>query len=107
MSPEQDRENPSETDKYILKLYVTGRTVRAERAIANLRRLCQEELAGCYELQVIDVIEHPQLAEDERILATPTLIKQLPPPLRRVIGDLSDRDKVLLGLDLQSRRESR
>lgn len=94
-------------DKYVLKLYVTGRTPRAERAIANLRRLCEEELAECYELVVIDVLDHPQLAEDERILATPTLIKQLPPPLRRVIGDLSDRDKVLLGLDLQSRREGR
>lgn len=94
-------------DKYILKLYVTGRTPRAERAISNLRRLCDEELEDCYELQVIDVLDHPQLAEDERILATPTLIKQLPPPLRRVIGDLSDRDKVLLGLDLQSRREGR
>ena len=94
-------------DKYVLKLYVTGRTPRAERAIANLRRLCEEELDECYELQVIDVLDHPQLAEDERILATPTLIKQLPPPLRRVIGDLSDRDKVLLGLDLHRRAEGR
>jgi circadian clock protein KaiB len=92
---------------YILKLYVTGRTARAQRAIDNLRRLCEEELENCYELQVIDVLEHPQLAEDERILATPALIKQLPPPLRRVIGDLSDRDKVLLGLDLHRREEAR
>lgn len=90
--------------EYVLKLYVTGRSPRAERAIENLRRLCEEELAGCYELQIIDVLEHPSLAEDERILATPTLIKQLPPPLRRVIGDLSDKDKVLLGLDLRARR---
>ena len=78
---------------------MTGKTPRAERAIANLRRICDEELRGQYEMQVIDVLEHPQLAEDEKILATPTLIKQLPPPLRRVIGDLSDKDKVLLGLD--------
>ena len=91
--------------QYILKLYITGRSPRAERAIANLQRLCQEELEGCYQLEIIDVVEHPQLAEDERILATPTLIKQLPPPLRRVIGDLSDRDKVLLGLDVRSREE--
>lgn len=67
----------------------------------NLRRICEQELAGRYELQIIDVLENPQLAEDEKILATPTLIKQLPPPLRRVIGDLSDTDKVLLGLEVQ------
>jgi circadian clock protein KaiB len=88
---------------YILKLYVTGKTPRAELAIANLRRICEEELRGEYEMQVIDVLEHPQLAEDEKILATPTLIKRLPPPLRRVIGDLSDKDKVLLGLDVWPR----
>ena len=86
---------------YILKLYVTGKTPRAEKAIANLRRICEEELNGQYELNIIDVLEHPQLAEDEKILATPTLIKRLPPPLRRVIGDLSDKDKVLLGLEVQ------
>jgi circadian clock protein KaiB len=85
---------------YQLRLYVTGRTPRSEQAIANLRRICEDELHGQYELQIIDVLEHPQLAEDEKILATPTLIKQLPPPLRRVIGDLSDRDKVLLGLNV-------
>lgn len=89
--------------KYILKLYVTGRTPRAEVAITNLERICQDQLGGQYELIIIDVLEQPQLAEDEKILATPTLIKQLPPPLRRVIGDLSDTDKVLLGLDVQPR----
>jgi circadian clock protein KaiB len=87
--------------RYLLKLYVTGRTPRSERAVANLRRICEEELHGRYELQIIDVLEQPQLAEDEKILATPTLIKRLPPPLRRVIGDLSDREKVLLGLDVR------
>jgi circadian clock protein KaiB len=92
---------PEKSDKYVLKLYVTGRSARAERAIANLKRICEEDLRGCYSLEVIDVLEHPQLAEDERILATPTLIKQLPPPLRRVIGDLSDKEKVLLGLDVR------
>jgi circadian clock protein KaiB len=88
-------------DKYILKLYVTGSTPNSERAIANLQRLSEEDLDVKYEIVVIDVLENPQLAEDEKILATPTLIKALPPPLRRVIGDLSDRDKVLLGLDLR------
>ena len=86
---------------YILKLYVTGQTPRATRAIENLRRVCEEELHGQYELQIIDVLEHPQLAEDDKVLATPTLIKQLPPPLRRVIGDLSDKEKVLLGLEVR------
>ena len=86
---------------YVLKLYVTGSSPRTSIAIANLRRICEHELQGRYELQIIDVLEHPQLAEDEKILATPTLIKHLPPPLRRVIGDLSDREKVLLGLELQ------
>ena len=70
--------------EYILKLYVTGQTPRAERAIANLRRLCEHEFAGRYEIEVIDVLEHPELAEQERILATPTLVRFLPPPLRRV-----------------------
>ncbi|MCX8027689.1 MAG: circadian clock protein KaiB [Thermodesulfovibrionales bacterium] len=86
--------------KYLLKLYVTGRTPRSERAISNLKRICEEELQGQYEMVIIDVLERPQLAEEEKILATPTLIKQLPPPLRRIIGDLSDTEKVLLGLDI-------
>jgi circadian clock protein KaiB len=94
-----------DVDRYLLKLYVTGQTPRAQRAIANLRRLCKDELEGRYEIEIIDVLEHPQLAENDRILATPTLIKQLPPPLRRVIGDLSNRDKVLLGLDVRPRDE--
>ena len=85
-----------------LKLYVTGQTARSLRAIANLKHLCDEELGGEYELEVIDVLERPQLAEDEKILATPTVVKELPPPIRRIIGDLSDSDMVLLGLDLQT-----
>jgi circadian clock protein KaiB len=87
--------------KYILTLFVSGGTLRANQAIANLRRICDEELEGDYELQVIDVLKNPQVAEDEKILATPTLMKRLPPPLRRVIGDLSDKQKVLLGLQVQ------
>ncbi|HUE95573.1 MAG TPA: circadian clock protein KaiB [Longimicrobiaceae bacterium] len=86
--------------KYLLRLFVTGKTPRAEKAISNLRRICEEDLRGQYDLEVIDVMENPDVAEDEKILATPTLIKRLPLPLRRVIGDLSDKDKVLLGLDV-------
>jgi len=84
----------------ILKLYITGHTARSEQAVANLRALCEQQLVDHYELIIIDVLEHPELAEQERILATPTLIKKMPPPLRRVIGDLSDTDKVLMSLDL-------
>lgn len=87
-------------NNFILKLYVTGNTPRAERAIENLRRICEVDLGGRYAMVVIDVLERPMLAEDEHILATPTLIKHLPPPLRRIIGDLSDTEKVLLGLNL-------
>lgn len=92
---------------YILKLYITGTTPNSERALANLHRLCDEELDERYEIVVIDVLENPQLAEDDKILATPTLIKSLPPPLQRVVGDLSNNEKVLLGLDLKVMRSSR
>lgn len=95
------REGGSLTNNYLLKLYVTGTSPRTERAIANLQRICENELRGQYKLEIIDVLLQPQVAEDDKILATPTLIKQLPPPLRRVIGDLSDTEKVLLGLEVQ------
>ncbi|MCC6614147.1 MAG: circadian clock protein KaiB [Anaerolineae bacterium] len=88
-------------DQYVLKLYITGKTPRTETAVTTLRKICEEELQNQYQLVVIDILEHPQLAEDEKILATPTLIKVLPQPLRRIIGDLSNREKVLLGLDLR------
>ncbi len=88
-------------NKIILKLFVTGRTLRTKNAIANLESICKNELDDQYELTVIDVLERPQLAENEKIMATPTLIRELPPPVRRIIGDLSDQDKVLIGLDLQ------
>lgn len=87
-------------DQYLLKLYITGRSANAERAIANIQRICQADLQGRYQLEIVDVLEHPQLAEDERIIATPTVIRKLPLPLHRVIGDMSDTEKVLLGLDL-------
>ena len=92
--------------KFVLKLYITGMTPRAERAIANLQRICDEDLDGKYKLVVVDVLEQPQLAEDEKILATPTLIKELPPPLRRIIGDMSDTERVLLGLDILVQKPS-
>ena len=87
-------------NKYLLKLFITGQTIRSGRAIANLRRICEKELGTEYELIIIDVLERPQAAEDEKILATPTLIKEYPPPIRRIIGDLTDTKQVLLGLEL-------
>ncbi|MFH0926091.1 MAG: circadian clock KaiB family protein [bacterium] len=93
-------------DIYLLKLYITGKTPISERAVANLDYICKEDLGGQYKVEIIDVLEQPELAEKERILATPTLIKQLPPPLRRVIGDLSDKEKVFVGLELKSIRNS-
>ena len=85
--------------EYSLKLYITGKTARSDRAISSLNEICESELRNRYRLEVIDVLESPDLAEQDKILATPTLIKDLPPPIRRIIGDLSDRKKVLLGLD--------
>ncbi len=86
--------------RILLRLYVTGSTPRSMKAIANLKAICEGELKGKVDLQVIDVLEHPQLAENEKVIATPTLIKEIPPPLRRIIGDLSDKDRVLLGLEI-------
>ena len=88
-------------EKFVIKLYVTGQTPRTQRAIDNLRRICEQELGGRYDLLVIDILQRPQLAEDEKILATPTVVKELPLPIRRIIGDLSDSERVLLGLDLR------
>jgi len=84
-----------------LTLYITGHTSKSNRAIENLRNLCKDEMKGKIDIKIVDVLEHPQLAEDEKILATPTLVKSLPTPIRRIIGDLSQTEKVLLGLDLE------
>jgi len=85
---------------YILKLYVAGNTPNSMRALKTLRNILETEFRGVYALKVIDVLKNPQLAEEDKILATPTLAKILPPPVRRIIGDLSDRERVLIGLDL-------
>lgn len=85
---------------YVLKLYVAGNTPNSVRALKTLKNILEEEFKGVYALKVIDVLKNPQLAEEDKILATPTLSKVLPPPVRKIIGDLSDREKVLIGLDL-------
>ena len=88
-------------DKMVLRLFVNGMTKSARNALNNLKQVCAEfENAHDYEIEIIDINEHPQLAEDEKILATPTLIKKLPPPIRKIIGDLSEREQLLLGLDI-------
>lgn len=92
-------------NKYRLRLYITGNSLRSQRAISNLFRLCQEELANQYQVEIIDVLEEPSKAEQEKILVTPTLIKELPPPLQRIIGDLSNKEKVILGLDIVSQQD--
>ena len=93
--------NKKEKKKYLLRLYVTGQTPRSSRSVENLRRLCEQHLKDLYELEVIDIYQQPSLAMDMQILAAPTLIKALPLPLRRLVGDFSDQNRVVLGLDLQ------
>lgn len=85
--------------KYVLKLYVTDKTVNSERALEALKQILDEDLKGLYKLKVIDVLKNPQLAEEDKILATPALVRILPGPVKKIIGDLSDKEKVLLGLD--------
>jgi len=87
--------------KYLLRLYVAGTTPNSMAAIANIKNICIENLEGRYVLEVIDLYQQPQLAAGHQIIAIPTLIRELPPPLRRIIGDLSDTEKVLIGLDLK------
>jgi circadian clock protein KaiB len=88
---------------YVLRLYVTGMTPKSTLAIANVQTLCEKHLAGCYELKVIDIYQQPELARGAQIIATPTLIKKQPLPLRRLIGDMSDTEKFLRGVDLKPR----
>jgi len=87
-------------ERYVLRLFVTGMTSRSARAVNNLRAICDEYLEGRYDLEVIDIYQQPLLAKGEQIIAAPTLIKKLPLPMRRIIGDMSNRDAVLLGLHL-------
>ena len=90
--------------KYILRLYVSGSTSKSARAVENIKRVCEQHLKNRYHLEVIDIYQQAHLARDEQIVAVPTLIKRLPPPLRRLIGDMSDLKKVLFGLDLRTQK---
>jgi circadian clock protein KaiB len=87
--------------RWTLKLYVAGQTPKSSAAFDNLKRLCEERLKGQYTIEVIDLLLNPQLARDDQILAIPTVVRKLPAPVRRIIGDLSNTDRVLVGLDLR------
>lgn len=89
-----------------LRLYIAGKTPRAVQAFSNLKRLCEEHLAGIYQIEVIDLLEQPQLAAGDQIVAVPTLVRRLPEPVRKILGDLSNAERVLVGLDLRPRTRS-
>jgi len=98
---ERSAEASPSGEQYVLRLYVTGMTPRSLEAIANIKSICEEHLEGRYSLEVIDIYQRPQLAREEQIIAAPTLVKKLPEPLRRLIGNLSIKERVLMGLDLR------
>ncbi|MHB8997023.1 MAG: circadian clock KaiB family protein [Armatimonadota bacterium] len=102
MSEDKSQNSPPPGEEhYHLRLYVAGQTPKSLTAFANLKRICEEHLAGKYDIEVVDLIENPSLAAGDQILAIPTLVRQLPEPIRKIIGDLSNTEKVLVGLDLR------
>ena len=100
IKPPNPPDGPAE-ETYSLRLYVAGQTPKSIAAFANLKKLCEEYLAGRYQIEVIDLVENPQLAAGDQILALPTLVRKLPSPLKRIIGNLSDKEKFLVGMDLK------
>lgn len=96
----KEKPDKTENDKWILRLYVAGQTPKALTAFANLKKICDEQLKGEYSIEVIDLLINPQLGNEDQILALPTLVRKLPVPVRKIIGDLSDTERVLVGLDL-------
>ncbi len=100
-APKPARTVSASATLYNLRLYVAGQTPRSTAALANLRRICEEHLAGRYSIEIVDLMKTPQLARDHQILAVPTLVRQLPEPLKRIVGDLSDTERALVGLDLR------
>jgi len=102
-TPGAPRKKPR-SDEWILRLYVAGQSARSIAALKNLEAICEEHLAGRYRIEVIDLLKQPQLARGDQIVAVPTLVRHLPPPMKKIIGDLSNADRVLVGLDLRQRR---
>lgn len=96
---------PQGEERWLLRLYVAGQTPKSVAAFDNLKRICEERLQGRHTIEVIDLLKKPRLAKDDQILAIPTLVRRLPPPVRRIIGDLSETERVLVGLDLRPREQ--
>jgi len=107
MMDSNDSADDDETMEFNLRLYVAGQTPKSLAAVANLQKICEENLAGRYKIEVIDLVTQPQLAAGDQIVAIPTLVRRLPPPLKRMIGDLSNTEKVIVGLDLRPIEKSR
>ena len=105
--PRTPRKKTADADFFELRLYVAGQTSRSLAALANLKKICEEHLQGRYRIEVIDLLEHPQLARGDQILALPTLVRKLPEPIRKLVGDLSDTEQALVGLDLRPIRPGR
>jgi circadian clock protein KaiB len=101
--PPARRQTGADRDFFDLRLYVAGQSTRSLAALANLQRICEEHLEGRYRIEVIDLLERPQLARGDQILALPTLVRKLPEPIRKLVGDLSDTERALVGLDLRPR----
>ena len=101
-----DKEGPEGGEVWQLRLYVAGQTPRSIAAFANLKRICETHLQGRYNIEVVDLVKHPQLAAGDQILAIPTLVRKLPQPLRKIVGDLRDTERALVGLQLRSASES-
>jgi circadian clock protein KaiB len=97
---------PETTETFLLRLYVAGQTPKCMRAFANLKRICEEYLAGRYHIEMVDLLQNPQLARGDQILAVPTLVRRLPEPMKKIIGDLSNTERVLVGLDLRPNRRA-
>lgn len=100
---EKAQQTQAESDKWVLRLYVAGQTPKSITAFNNLKQICETQLEGKYSIEVIDLLVHPQLSRDDQILAIPTLVRKLPVPVRKIIGDLSNTERVLVGLDLMPR----
>ncbi|HEY9814988.1 MAG TPA: circadian clock KaiB family protein [Candidatus Obscuribacterales bacterium] len=93
--------NQAEPELWQLRLYVAGQTPKSVTAFANLKRLCEEYMPNQYRIEIVDLLQHPELAQQDKILAIPTLVRRLPPPIRQIIGDLSNQEKVIVGLDIR------
>ena len=107
MASMEHRLQAADPNLWDLRLYVAGQTPKSLAAFANLKRVCEEHLAGKYQIEVIDLVANPQLAKGDQILAIPTLVRKLPEPIRKIIGDLSDTERVLVGLQLRPSHEKR